>query len=97
MWGIKFVLTIFLDVSLTVRRLLSLTPVGMDRVEFAYAREIFLRRDPRNSFGVLATPLISGALQGVRVAPLLKAVEAAWGAAAAAHDDEAYCGVRKMA
>jgi glycosyltransferase involved in cell wall biosynthesis len=88
-------LTVFLDVSLLVRRLLRSTPVGIDRVEFAYARELFLERDPKDRFGVLATPWISGALEGARVAPVLKSIETAWGANAAAKDDPAYCDVRK--
>ena len=72
-------MTLFFDVTRTVGRIGRSTPVGIDRVEYAYARELFLERDPADTFGVLTTPWFAGAIEGARVRGILKSVEAAWG------------------
>ena len=72
-------MTLFLDVTRTAGRCGRSTPVGIDRVEYAYAREIFLESDPADVYGILTTPWLSGAVAGKRVGEILRGVEAAWG------------------
>ena len=87
-------MTLFFDVTRTAGRIGRSTPVGIDRVEYAYAREIFLNRDPTDSYGVLTTPWFSGVLEGRRVGEILRGVEAAWGIESPPAADPIYARVK---
>lgn len=85
----------FLDITRIVGRIGRTSPVGIDRVEYAYAREIFLEKEPKHSFGVVTTPWASGAISGDGVTRILSSTQAGWGNGGHSNGDPTYLALKR--
>lgn len=71
-------------------RMFRNTPGGIDRVEYAYAKELLLHDNDYDAIGVFTTPLFSGALPRERVLDVLRRVETAWRIGLDLTEDDAF-------
>lgn len=71
-------MTIFLDTTRLLSRILRSAPTGIDRVEFALARELTARAGG-DGVGVVTTPFANGAFGTADLAAKVSAARAAWG------------------
>ena len=81
---------LFLDITRIATRIIRATPTGIDRTEFAYAREILFNRPDIETTPVLTTPWFSGAITAGLARKVLSQVERSWQAPATLADDIAY-------
>ena len=68
-------MNLFFDMTRLSIRMFRSAPTGIDRVEYAYAKELL---DVSETTGVFTTPLFAGALTKTRALDLLQRVERAW-------------------
>ena len=73
---------LFLDITRNATRIVRATPTGIDRTEFAYAKEILFNRPDIETTPVLTTPWFSGAISAGLARRVLAQVETSWQAAA---------------
>lgn len=81
---------LFLDITRIATRIVRATPTGIDRTEFAYAREILFNRPDIETTPVLTTPWFSGAISTGLARRVLSQVEHSWQAPATLAEDLAY-------
>lgn len=81
---------LFLDITRIATRIIRATPTGIDRTEFAYAREILFNRPDIETTPVLTTPWFSGAITASLARKVLAQVETTWQAPASVPDDLAF-------
>ncbi|MFN9543518.1 MAG: hypothetical protein ACK59B_10090, partial [Alphaproteobacteria bacterium] len=81
---------LFLDITRIATRIIRATPTGIDRTEFAYAREILFNRPDIQTTPVLTTPRISGAIPSGPARKVLAHVETSWQAPSTVADDMAF-------
>jgi hypothetical protein len=77
-----------------VTRVLNLTPNGIDRIDFALARQFLARAD---SAGMMATGLGPCVLSGDKARAAVEAIGAHWGEEAAPGEDPGYLRVPRRA
>jgi glycosyltransferase involved in cell wall biosynthesis len=82
----------FLDITRLATRIFRSGPTGIDRVEFAYAKQMI--DDPR-TVCVFTAPVFSGAIRSVRARDILQRVERAWRFDAGEREDEVYGRLRR--
>lgn len=70
---------LLLDITRVATRIIRSGPTGIDRVEFAYAKEILRNQRDFTALGTITMPVFTGALRQSRVDDVLGRVEAAWG------------------
>jgi hypothetical protein len=68
-------MNLFFDMTRLSIRMFRSAPTGIDRVEYAYAKELL---DISETTCVFTTPLFAGALTKTRALDLLQRVERAW-------------------
>ncbi|ADP71689.1 glycosyl transferase group 1 [Rhodomicrobium vannielii ATCC 17100] len=83
-------MTLFLDVTRISTRVIGSTPTGIDRVEYAYATEIFSRHRDLNPVPIITTPLFSGALRREVFEDVLDRVAKAWKLERTPRQDQVY-------
>ena len=81
---------LFLDITRIATRIVRSTPTGIDRTEFAYAREILFNRPDIETVPVITTPWFSGAISAGLARKVLSQVERSWQASASLSDDIAF-------
>ncbi|MFN8949183.1 MAG: glycosyltransferase family 4 protein [Alphaproteobacteria bacterium] len=81
---------LFLDITRIATRIIRATPTGIDRTEFAYAREILFNRPDIQTTPVLTTPWFSGAITAGLARKVLAQVETSWQAPSTVADDLAF-------
>ena len=82
----------FLDITRLATRIFRSGPTGIDRVEFAYAKNMI---DDPSTVCVFSAPVFSGAIRGPRARDILQRVERAWRLDATAGDDPVYSALRQ--
>src|ERR1700722_7687514 len=85
---------IFLDITRLAMRMFRNTPGGIDRVEYAYAKELLLHDNDYDAVGDFMTPLFSAALPRGRVLDVLRRGGVAWRIGLELTEDHAFRGVR---
>jgi glycosyltransferase involved in cell wall biosynthesis len=69
---------LFLDVTRIATRVIGSAPTGIDRVEYAYAKEILGKHKELGTVPVITSPLFSGALRVSVTEDILNRVALAW-------------------
>ena len=81
---------LFLDVTRIATRVIGSAPTGIDRVEYAYAKEILGGYKELGTVPVITSPLFSGSLREPVAGRILSKVAAAWHLDAGPHQDAVY-------
>ncbi len=82
----------FLDITRLATRIFRSGPTGIDRVEFAYAKQMI---DDPATVCVFTAPVFSGAIRAERARDILARVERAWRLDATADDDRVFGALRR--
>jgi glycosyltransferase involved in cell wall biosynthesis len=85
-------MNLFFDMTRLSIRMFRRAPTGIDRVEYAYAKELL---NVPETTGVFTTPLFVGALRKTRALDLLQRVERAWGLGRGPAEDVAFHHVQR--
>jgi glycosyltransferase involved in cell wall biosynthesis len=85
-------MNLFFDMARLSIRMFRRAPTGIDRVEYAYAKELL---NLPETTGVFTTPLFVGALRKTRALDLLQRVERAWGLGPGPAEDAAFQHVQR--
>ena len=85
-------MNLFFDMTRLSIRMFRRAPTGIDRVEYAYAKELL---NLPETTGVFTTPLFVGALRKTRALDLLQRVEQAWGLGRVPAEDVAFQHVQR--
>src|SRR5882724_6542185 len=81
----------YLDITRLTSRIFRAGPTGIDRVEYAYARQMI---DDPDVICVYTAPVFAGAIRAARAKDILYRVERAWRLDATAAEDAVYRGLR---
>jgi glycosyltransferase involved in cell wall biosynthesis len=82
----------FLDITRLATRIFRSGPTGIDRVEFAYAKQMI---DDPGTVCVFTAPVFSGAIRSARARDILQRVERAWRFDAGEAEDDVYVRLRR--
>jgi glycosyltransferase involved in cell wall biosynthesis len=81
---------LFLDITRIATRTVRSTPTGIDRTEFAYAKEILFNRPDIETTPVLTTPAFTGAITASLARTVLSKVEESWRTPVTPENDVAF-------